>query len=105
MPKNSANIAARIEAGIDSCFSSMLCRCIKFYVKKINSLNNSLLGKILIDQHFNLGDIYSRPLKNKIESIGLGWIWNNILTNNIKVTINIIKTDALIYRGRMICLI
>ena len=94
LPRNSSNTAARFELGTDNAYVSALIRACKFYWKKLNSNNNSILSRHIITNHPNPLNHYSANLKNALDKIGLGYLWYNFGNTPLNILILHIEKRA-----------
>ena len=94
LPRNSANTAARYELGIDSAYVSAIVRACKFYWKKLNSRNNSILSRHLISNHPQHQHHFPANLKNELDKLGLSYLWNNFGITPLKLLTIHIKNRA-----------
>ena len=85
LPKNSSNTASRHELGMDSAQVIAMTRACKFYWKKLNSNNNSILSKHIINNHPHPHNPYSTNLKEAIDKIGLSFLWNNFANTPLNI--------------------
>ena len=92
LPNNSSNTAARYELGIDSAQVIAMTRACKFYWKKLNSNNNSILSNHIISNHSHPRSPYSISIKQEINKLGLAFLWNNFANTPLKtITLHIEK--------------